>query len=111
MCGTASTRERAGATTRVSSRSTIVAVYQGRDGMTHAARATLLGVALAVVSSAIALPARADQPSPLFLREYQAGIDAFRLGQYAEARNHLAKAIDLDPKLPGPYRWLAAVDQ
>lgn len=55
----------------------------------------------------------AAQPtiSPQFTREYQAGIDAYRLGQYAEARVHLAKAADLEPTLPGPHRWLAAIDQ
>jgi tetratricopeptide (TPR) repeat protein len=50
-------------------------------------------------------------PSPQFTREYQAGIDAYRLGQYAEARAHLEKAKSFDPALPGPFRFLAAVDQ
>ncbi|HTL36669.1 MAG TPA: PEGA domain-containing protein [Kofleriaceae bacterium] len=44
-------------------------------------------------------------------KEFQAGIDAFRLGKYDEARAHLEKARDVDPKLPGPYRFLAAVAQ
>ena len=42
---------------------------------------------------------------------FQAGVDAFRLGKFDEARKHLEKARDLDPKLPGPHRFLAAVDQ
>ena len=44
-------------------------------------------------------------------KEFQAGVDAFRLGKYDEARTHLEKARDADPKLPGPYRFLAAVGQ
>jgi hypothetical protein len=60
-----------------------------------------------VSSTALAQPA----PSPQFDREYNAGIDAYRLGKYAEARDHLEKAKAFEPKLPGPYRYLAAVDQ
>jgi hypothetical protein len=47
--------------------------------------------------------------SPELTKEFQAGVDAFRLGHYDEARTHLEKARDLDPKLPGPFRFLAAV--
>jgi hypothetical protein len=47
--------------------------------------------------------------SPELTKEFQAGVDAFRLGHYDEARAHLEKARDLDPKLPGPFRFLAAV--
>lgn len=46
-----------------------------------------------------------------FTREYNAGIDASRLGKYDEAIAHLEKARTLEPKLPGPHRWLAAVAQ
>ncbi|MEO8698537.1 MAG: tetratricopeptide repeat protein [Kofleriaceae bacterium] len=42
-------------------------------------------------------------------KEFQAGVDAFRLGKYAEAIEHLEAARKLDPKLPGPHRFLAAV--
>jgi tetratricopeptide (TPR) repeat protein len=42
-------------------------------------------------------------------RAFQAGVDAYRLGKYDEARTHLDKAQALDPKLPGPHRFLAAV--
>ena len=42
---------------------------------------------------------------------FQAGVDAFRLGKFDEARKHLEKARELGPKLPGPHRFLAAVDQ
>ena len=52
-------------------------------------------------------PAAAE--SAAFTREYQAGIDAFRLGQHDAARAHLEKARALEPKLPGPSRFLAAV--
>ncbi len=62
-----------------------------------------------VLLSSTALAQQA--PSPQFTREYQAGVDAARLGQNAEARAHLEKAKAFEPTLPGPYRWLAAVDQ
>jgi hypothetical protein len=51
------------------------------------------------------------QPAPDLTKEFQAGADAFRLGHFDEARTHLEKARDLDPKLPGPHRFLAAVAQ
>ena len=44
-------------------------------------------------------------------KEFQAGVDAFRLGKFDEARAHLEKARGMDPKLPGPHRFLAAVAQ
>src|SRR5690242_15851743 len=49
------------------------------------------------------------QPTPQLTQEFQAGVDAFRLGHYDEALRHLVKARDLDPKLPGPHRFIAAV--
>src|SRR5262245_59879857 len=52
----------------------------------------------------------AAQPAEL-AKEFQAGVDAYLLGMLADARRHLEKARDLDPKLPGPYRFLAAVAQ
>ena len=60
---------------------------------------------LLVVSRAYA------DPAPELTKEFQAGVDAFRLGHFAEARGHLEKARDMDPKLPGPHRFLAAVAQ
>ncbi|HTJ45533.1 MAG TPA: PEGA domain-containing protein [Kofleriaceae bacterium] len=60
-------------------------------------------------SAGIALAQQA--PSPQFVREFQAGVDAYRLGKYDEARAHLEQAKAFEPKLPGPYRYLAAVDQ
>jgi tetratricopeptide (TPR) repeat protein len=53
----------------------------------------------------------AAQPPAKFTPEYQAGVDAFRLGKYDDARAHLEKARTLAPKLPGPHRFLAAVAQ
>jgi hypothetical protein len=65
---------------------------------------SLVGVlVLASVASA--------QPAPDLTKEFQAGVDAFRLGKFDEARTHLEKARELDPKLPGPHRFLAAVAQ
>jgi hypothetical protein len=76
-----------------------------------ATRRVSVAVVIAVfVAVAPVAPVRAQpKPSPAFTREYQAGIDAFRLGQYAEAKIHLGAARDLEPKLPGPHRFLAAV--
>jgi hypothetical protein len=51
------------------------------------------------------------KPSPAFTKEFQAGVDAFRLGQYDEAVKHLDAAAKLEPSLPGPHRFLAAVAQ
>jgi hypothetical protein len=42
-------------------------------------------------------------------KRFQAGVDAYRLGDYDEARAHLESARELDPSLPGPHRFLAAV--
>ncbi len=61
-----------------------------------------------VVMMSVAAPVAYAQPKGL-TEEFQAGTDAYRLGKYDEARKHLEKARDLDPKLPGPYRFLAAV--
>jgi hypothetical protein len=68
-------------------------------------RRCALLVLVASIASAYA------EPAPELTREFQAGVDAFRLGHYDEARGHLEKARDLDPKLPGPHRFLAAVAQ
>ncbi len=48
------------------------------------------------------------QPAKLAQR-FQDGVDAYRLGDYGEARVHLEAARKLDPSLPGPHRFLAAV--
>jgi len=73
----------------------------------------LLAAALAAAAFAIAPgagPVRvAAAESATFTREYQAGVDAFRLGKLDVARAHLEKARALAPKLPGPSRFLAAV--
>jgi tetratricopeptide (TPR) repeat protein len=72
-------------------------------------------VVLATICAGLSGPAGA-QPVPArfaheFSQEFQAGVDAYRLGKFDEARAHLEKAQALDPKLPGPHRFLAAVAQ
>jgi hypothetical protein len=57
----------------------------------------LLVVGLLCVASS----ARAQQPSKQFLDEYQKGIDAYRLGKFDEAKQHLE----------GPWRFLGAIAQ
>ncbi|MEZ4401576.1 MAG: PEGA domain-containing protein [Kofleriaceae bacterium] len=69
-------------------------------------RAAALGLA---VVAALAGAAGA-QPSAEFRKEFEAGTDAYRLGDYVEARAHLERAAALAPTLPGPLRFLAAVD-
>lgn len=64
---------------------------------------------LALLLCFVSVPALAQEAD--LTKEFQAGTDAYRLGHYDEARAHLEKARDLDPRLPGPYRWLAAVSQ
>jgi tetratricopeptide (TPR) repeat protein len=72
-----------------------------------------LAAALATFAVTFALgagPVRvAAAESAAFTREYQAGVDAFRLGRLDVARAHLEKARTLAPRLPGPSRFLAAV--
>ncbi|HEU0032742.1 MAG TPA: PEGA domain-containing protein [Kofleriaceae bacterium] len=58
---------------------------------------------------ALAGTALAQRPSPEVVRHFQAGVDAFRLGKYDDAKVELEKARALDPKLAGPHRFLAAV--
>ncbi|HEY0478874.1 MAG TPA: PEGA domain-containing protein [Kofleriaceae bacterium] len=58
-----------------------------------------------------AAPASAGPVPASLTREFQAGVDAYRLGKYDDARVHLEKAQAIDPRLPGPHRFLAAVAQ
>jgi tetratricopeptide (TPR) repeat protein len=71
------------------------------------------GVRLAIVCSVVALALGPRwvhaAPAAEIAREFQAGADAYRLGKYEEARLHLDKVLRLDPTLPGPHRFLAAV--
>jgi tetratricopeptide (TPR) repeat protein len=68
-------------------------------------------LSLGVVGWAVGPAGAAPPPrvSSELTREFQAGVDAFRLGKYDEARARLEKAESLEPKLPGPHRFLAAV--
>jgi tetratricopeptide (TPR) repeat protein len=72
--------------------------------------ATFIAMRLFAVALLVATTASA-KPAATFTKEFQAGIDAFRLGKFDDARAHLEAAKKLDPKLPGPYRFLAAVAQ
>jgi tetratricopeptide (TPR) repeat protein len=72
--------------------------------------AVLLVCALGAAGGAAFRAAAGPVPANL-TREFQAGVDAYRLGKYDEARAHLEKAQAIDPKLPGPHRFLAAVAQ
>ncbi len=63
------------------------------------------------LSAGLAARPAAAAPSAQLTRAFQAGVDAYRLGKYDEARAHLEKARGIDPKLPGPHRFLAAVAQ
>ena len=78
-----------------------------------AARALRRFVALSTLAalSAPVAPAGADTVPAALTREFQAGVDAYRLGKYDDARTHLDRAQAIDPKLPGPHRFLAAVAQ
>jgi tetratricopeptide (TPR) repeat protein len=71
------------------------------------------GLALSVGLAGLLVPVAplAAAPSAQLTRAFQAGVDAYRLGKYDDARAQLEKARSLDPKLPGPHRFLAAVAQ
>ena len=72
----------------------------------HAAILSLTAVALV----AAAVTVSGASPSAAVLgAEFQAGVDAYRLGKYDEAQRHLERAQAIDPTLPGPHRFLAAV--
>lgn len=64
-----------------------------------------------IVAVLLAAQVASAQPAKEVTRAFQAGVDAFRLGKHDEARKHLEHATRLDPKLPGPHRFLAAVAQ
>jgi len=74
--------------------------------------AVALSLAAAVLTAGLAT-ARAAPVAPsaqaVLRTEFQAGVDAYRLGKYDEAQHHLDRAQAIDPKLPGPHRFLAAV--
>ncbi len=73
-------------------------------------RANAVLLVLGLTGIAGAEPARSEPAEPAgFAREFQAGVDAFRLGKLDRARGHLEKARALAPKLAGPHRFLAAV--
>ena len=68
--------------------------------------------AVRVVLLLVGFAVAANAQSPIdanVMREFQAGVDAFRLGNFDEARVHLKRAQLMNPKLPGPHRFLAAV--
>jgi hypothetical protein len=67
------------------------------------------GAGVIVAGLAARAPAKPPGVPAAFTKEFQAGVDAYRLGKYDEARAHLDKAQAIEPKLPGPHRFLAAV--
>jgi tetratricopeptide (TPR) repeat protein len=69
-------------------------------------RVVALLVALGVAVAA-APPARAQ--SAAFDDAWNKGNDAFSLAKYDEARAAFEKARDLDPKSPGPWRYLGRI--
>ena len=73
--------------------------------MTRASSAVL--AALLVVG--LAAPLAAQPGDAAFDQLYQAGIDAYHLGDHRRARTLFEKARALHPELPGPHRQLAAV--
>ena len=75
-------------------------------------RFAILPLGVLAAASILASGPASSAPSSVsskLAEEFQAGVDAYRLGKYDEARAHLDKALAIDPKLPGPYRFLAAV--
>ncbi len=76
----------------------------GMFGAVRLARLCSSVILVVLVPPAAAVPAAVT-------REFQAGVDAYRLGKYDDARAHLEKAAAGDAKLPGPHRFLAAVAQ
>ena len=71
----------------------------------------IVSVALILLAMGAAPVWAQPRPSPAFNKEFQAGVDAFRLGKYDEAQKHLEAAAAMAPTLPGPHRFLAAVAQ
>ena len=104
------TRARAASTCGIGSAATAAAAATIRRSDPPGLRSCPMNAVRAlVVIAAMAGVARA-QPTPELTKEFQAGVDAFRLGQVrrGEARTSRRRAT-LDPKLPGPHRFLAAV--
>ena len=69
-------------------------------------RTSSLLVVLALAATGVAGEPSREQR---FQSAWEAGQDAFNLGRYPEARRHFQRARDLEPKRPGPYRWLGRV--
>jgi hypothetical protein len=82
--------------------------------MPRANRHALVSVALAGALLATGAPTASAQapskPSKQFLDAYNKGIDAFRLGNYDEARAQFDRAVAIDATLPGTYRWLTFLE-
>src|SRR5882672_4408384 len=58
----------------------------------------------------VAATVHADsRPMKGFDAAYQSGQDLFHLGKYAEARAAFVRARSLEPRLPGPHRWLGRI--
>lgn len=64
---------------------------------------------LAIVVGVLLATSAAHARSRAFDRAFQAGVDAYRLGKYDDARKQLERARAINKRLPGPHRFLAAV--
>jgi hypothetical protein len=79
--------------------------------MPRVARLPLVFVAASVALAGLLLSATASAQNvkPAYKKAYEAGEEAYTLGKFEDARKLFEKARDLQPELPGAYRWLAEV--
>jgi hypothetical protein len=69
----------------------------------------LVWAATAAILLVLVRPVAAQNAA--FDAAWNAGVDAWNLGKYADARREFMKARTLDQKNPGPYRYLAKIDR
>jgi len=71
----------------------------------------LFATALPLVLWSRPVAAQPTQASQAYLDAFDKGVAAYRLGNFADARNQFNKAIAIQEDLPGPYRWLTVIAQ